>query len=417
LIALHFFYQLSIRLYVLVINIASMFNHKAKLWVSGRREWKKKLQAWRQNNTGELIWVHCASLGEFEQGRPVIEAIRENYPEKKILLTFFSPSGYEIRKNYAHADLVIYLPADTIRNASTFIKTLQPTLVLFVKYEYWANYFFTLKKEGIPLYIISGILRPEQRFFGVFSSYWKKVLACVTHFYVQDSQTAELLQGVGIDHVTIAGDTRFDRVARIPEQSQPASMSKFKSYCSDRFVLVAGSTWPEEDALLEIWRKDKRYDQDGLIIIPHETDEEHIQQICRRFARSVRWTQITGEIPRESVLVIDTIGMLSFIYQYADLVLIGGGFGKGIHNTLEAATWGVPILFGPRHEKFREALGLLSVGGAYTFQNQAGFLEIVEKLRVDASLREKSGHQAKKFVEENTGATTVIMNGIRSYFP
>lgn len=398
----------------MLINIASLFNHKARLWVHGRKDVLERLHAWRKQHPGKLIWMHCASLGEFEQGRSVLEKVRSEYPQHQILLTFFSPSGYEIRKNYAQADGVFYLPADTPGQARTFITTLNPTLVIFVKYEYWANYFFTLKKQGVPLYVISAILRPEQRFFGVFSSFWKKVLECVTHYYVQDEKTAELLHRAGIHSVTIAGDTRFDRVAHIPSQEQPAALRKMEDYCKDRFVFVAGSTWPGDDMLLEAWRKSPQHQHDALIIIPHETGEAHIQQLMGRFNKVVRWTQTEGPFPQDAVVIIDTIGLLSFIYRYADLVMIGGGFGKGIHNTLEAATWGVPVIFGPRHEKFREALGLLNSGGGFTFQNQSEFENTTEKLRTDKAFRENSGIAAEKFVKENTGATSVIMNGIHS---
>jgi 3-deoxy-D-manno-octulosonic-acid transferase len=412
LIPLHLLYQLSIRLYIIAIHIASWFNHKASLWVKGRQDWQKKLSQFREQNTGKLVWIHCASLGEFEQGRSVIESIRKKYPQTKILLTFFSPSGYEIRKNYAEVDFVCYLPADTKTNAKTFISIIQPSMVIFVKYEYWANYFFQLKEQQIPLIIVSGILRDNQRFFGIFSSFWKTVLACVTHFYVQDENTEKLLHGIGIPQVTIAGDTRFDRVSVIPDQKRPEALSKLETFCNDRFVVVAGSTWPQEEEMLSKWKNKEQQQQDALIIIPHEIGEQHIESIISLFPRAVRWSKCETEIPQDAVLILDTIGLLSTVYQFADVVVIGGGFGKGIHNTLEAATWGVPVIFGPKHEKFREALGLKSCGGGFSFRSQDELQEIIEKFKADQAFSLKSGENAKKFVVAHTGATSVIMSGI-----
>lgn len=414
-IPLHLIYQISIRLYIIAIHLASWFNHKASLWVKGRQNWEKNLSQFRKENPGKLVWIHCASLGEFEQGRSVIESIRKDHPEYIILLTFFSPSGYEVRKNYAEADLVCYLPADTKSNARSFISIIQPSLVVFVKYEYWANYFFELKIKAIPLIIVSGILRDDQRFFGLFSSFWKKVLACVTHFYVQDESTQKLLHGIGIQQVTVAGDTRFDRVAVIPDQKRPEALSKLDTYCNDRFVVVAGSTWPQEEEMLSKWRNNDLQHQDALIIIPHEIGEQHIESICSLFSNAVRWSKSEGEIPQNSVLILDTIGLLSAVYQFADVVVIGGGFGKGIHNTLEAATWEVPVIFGPKHEKFREALGLKSCGGGFSFRSQDELQEIIKKFKADQAFRLKSGENAKKFVIAHTGATSMIMSGIQTF--
>jgi len=328
---LHVIYNIGIYLYVLAIRIASVFNEKAKLWVTGRRNLFQSLSVWRKENEGDLIWIHCASLGEFEQGRPIIEAIKKEKSSTKIVLTFFSPSGYEIRKKYAFADYVCYLPSDTPRNARKFIEVLRPKAALIVKYEYWANFFFACKKLEVPLIIISGILRKEQRFFGLFSSFWKRVLNCVTHFFVQNEETQNLLSGIGFRNITVSGDSRFDRVIEIANNAKP--LEDIALFKGNFFCVIAGSSWPQEEEILHRWLERWKTVNIKLIIVPHEISAGHISSIEKLFSSSVKWSERkTKDISISNVLIVDTIGLLSSIYRYADVAVIGGGFGKGIHN-------------------------------------------------------------------------------------
>lgn len=394
--------------------LTSLFNKKAKLWKDGRKDLLIDLEAWRKKNEGSLIWMHCASLGEFEQGRPVIEALRKEYPNIKILLTFFSPSGYEVRKSYNLADKVCYLPADTPLNASRFISAIQPSSVFFVKYEYWANYFFECKKKSIPLYIVSGILRKDQRFFGSFQSFWKEVLGCVTHFFVQNDETSRLLQVNGFNDVTMTGDTRFDRVVKLAAEAGVIDeIAKFKG---DSFCIVGGSTWPEEEQILAEWRKQMINSQQDyrIIVVPHEITASHIDSIQKQFPEAILWSERGQKrLTQSKVLIIDAIGLLSVLYRYGDAGLIGGGFGKGIHNTLEAAVWGIPVLFGPRHQKFAEALELQACGGGFSFNNQTELDNYISKFVSDQAFREQCGVSAGEYVKGKAGATALIMNELK----
>ena len=414
-IALRLIYLLSIRLYVAAIAIASLFNSKAKKWISGRKYVMRDLDEWRKAHPGKLMWIHCASLGEFEQGRPVMEAIRKEYPNFLLLLTFFSPSGFEVRKDYSGVDYVCYLPTDTAMHARKFILLANPSLVMVVKYEYWANYFFELNSKGIPLYIISGILRPDQRFFGVFSGFWKKVLGCVTHFFVQDEVTYKLLIQHGFSNASIAGDTRFDRVVAMASTAgQVEELAKFRG---DKFCIVAGSSWEPEEKMLAKWHQTHRSEEHKLIIVPHETDDVHIQALIQKFPGAMRWSKRGGvDLSRANVLIIDVIGLLSVAYRYGNVAVIGGGFGRGIHNTLEAAVWGIPVLFGPRYLKFNEAIGLIAVEGAFCFHNEDEMCERIDFLHRHREELRKTGVQAGKFVQERKGATDVIMIGLKKKF-
>lgn len=406
----HTFYNLGIYAYSSAIGVAAIFNKKAQFWVNGRKGWKLNLRTWRAQNSGKLFWFHCASLGEFEQGRPVIEAIRQRQPDIKILLTFFSPSGFEIRKNYEGADGVFYLPADSPANARAFLEIIQPAAAFFVKYEYWANYFFCCKKHQIPLFIVSAILRPDQRFFGVMQSFWKKVLHCVHHFFVQNERTISLLNQNGFDQATLCGDTRFDRVISIASQSK--SLPEIAAFAQDSFVLVAGSTWPRDEDILAA-----SIEKSGmkLIIVPHEIDPTHIQSIETKFTGSIRWSQLRGKSLREAnVLIVDSIGMLSSIYQYADVVMIGGGFGKGIHNTLEAAVWGKPLLFGPVHQKFDEAIGLIREKAALVIHQSNELDENLRVLKSKPDVLLTMSQNARAFVEGHSGATQRILHYLES---
>lgn len=409
---LRLIYHLAIKLYVAAIAIASVFNKKAKLWINGRKHVLDDLHGWRKLHPGKLIWMHCASLGEFEQGRPVIESIKKEFPDMLVLLTFFSPSGYEVRKHYSGAEFVCYLPADTTRNAKEFIQLMHPSLVLIVKYEYWANYFLELKRNHIPLFIVAGILRPDQRFFGLFSGFWKKVLDCVTHFYVQDESTFQLLQKHGYENATLAGDTRFDRVAEIASSAKPIDeLAKFRGA---HFCIVAGSSWEPEEKILAEWHQKNRSKDHRLIIVPHEIDEAHILSLMQKFPAAIRWSKRGGvDLSNVTVLIIDVIGLLSVAYRYGNVAVIGGGFGRGIHNTLEAAVWGMPVLFGPRYSKFTEAVGLIQAGGAFSVNNSDEMHERLDLLRNQRKELSDSGVLAGKFVQARKGATEVIMMGLR----
>jgi len=407
---LHFLYNISIYLYTALMRIAALFHPKAKKWIEGRNGWLGLLSAWRQKNAGIVYWFHCASVGEFEQGRPLIEALREKNSSVKIVLTFFSPSGYEMRKDYPHADLVMYLPADTTSNVSVFLDILKPEKVFFIKYEYWANYFFGCKKRNIPLYIVSGILRPEQRFFGVFKPFWKKVLACVHTFFVQNKQTEMLLHGLEFSNVVLTGDTRYDRVTTIAKTAKPyPQLEKF----SEGFVcLVGGSTWRADEEVLQLVYENLK-GRIKLLIVPHEISENHIAEILRTWPHAELWTKLTDSaLPESDVLILDTMGMLSAVYRYADTALIGGGFGAGIHNTLEAAVWGVPVAFGPRYGKFQEAIDLLERRAAVTDSQKERLAEKIIKLCLDGQLRGQMSRAAAEMTAKSTGATALILNNL-----
>lgn len=384
-----------------------MFNSKAALWINGRKNTLSEINVWRQQNQGNVVWIHCASLGEFEQGRPIIEALKREYPNLKIVLTFFSPSGYEIRKKYEYADYVCYLPADTPNNARKFLENLKPKFALVVKYEYWANYFFQCHKQNIPLFIVSGILRKDQRFFGLFSAFWKKVLGCVTYFFVQNEETKKLLSTIGFSNVTISGDSRFDRVIEIAANAKPIhEIEKFKG---NSFCVIAGSSWPQEEKMLHVWFEKHKTENIKLILVPHEISDTHISAIQKNFPSSLRWSERnTQNITSAKVLIIDTIGLLSSIYQYADAAVIGGGFGKGIHNVLEAAVWGVPVLFGPNFHKFEEAKQLIFFGGAFVIADEAALNYHLSKLK-DNNMRLLAGQSAANYVKDNAGATLRFM--------
>lgn len=388
--------------------LVALFHGKSRLWVNGRKAWRARLRAWREANTGEVVWMHCASLGEFEQGRTVLEEIRRRHPKKKLLLTFFSPSGYEVRKNYEGVDGVFYLPADTASDARDFLEILQPSMVLVVKYEYWPNYFFACRKRAIPIYMISAILRPGQRFFGWMRGYWQGVLGCVTHFFVQNEESLALLHSIGITRVTITGDTRFDRVVQTVANAR--ELPVLASFAEGHRVLVAGSTWPADEQALRMWLEQASAEW-RLVIVPHEVGEGHVQHILQQFPDAVRWSaSAMNSVSSHSVLVVDTIGLLSSVYTHADVCWIGGGFGAGIHNTLEAAAWGKPVVFGPRYHKFDEARGLIAAGAAQSAQTAEDGVRILNAICTNESLQEAKGRSAGQFVQQGRGATDKILS-------
>ena len=404
-------YKIGIFFYSLVIRLASPFNEKARLFVAGRKNWRETLQN-QIENEAKYIWFHCASLGEFEQGRPVIEEVKKQFPEFKIVLTFFSPSGFEIRKNYNGADIVTYLPIDTKSNAHAFISIVQPEKVFFIKYEFWHFYIAELKKQDIPLYIISAIFRENQHFFKntPWGKWFRKSLFQFEHFFVQNETSAQLLKTIGINNISVSGDTRFDRVAAIEKNTKEIPIvEKFKGNAQ---LIIAGSTWdPDEELIIEFINKNKDL---KFIIAPHEVSIVNINRIHKLLKRpAISFSNINNSnIDNFQVLIIDSIGLLSSIYKYGDVAYIGGGFGIGIHNILEAATFGMPIVFGPNYKKFKEAVELYSIGGAFSITNFHELEHTFYHLISNKKVLNKSSNISKAYVEKNVGSTKVIIKKV-----
>jgi 3-deoxy-D-manno-octulosonic-acid transferase len=406
-------YNAGIRLYFLAVYLVSIFNKKAKHWISGRK---------KQNliKNGPSAWFHFASLGEFEQGRPVLEQMRVLRPELKTIITFFSPSGYEIRKNTPLADHVYYLPLDTAKNARQFVNTIEPVVVIFTKYEYWYHFYKELNDRHIPLYIISGIFRPGQIFFKWYGGLHRRMLSFVTHFFVQDEPSKQLLQTIGITNSTISGDTRFDRVWA--NAKQPKALPLISQFKGNHQLFLAGSTWPPDEQLLaDLIKANPEW---KFIIAPHEIGDEKISKLADilspfsaiKYSQIINNTKLLANKPQLNTnyqcLIIDNIGMLSSLYQYGDIAYIGGGFGAGIHNTLEAAAFGLPVIFGPNYEKFKEAKDLISLGAGFTISNAGDLETIAGKLMGNEQFRTLAGQTAGKYVAEHTGATGIIVNTI-----
>ena len=407
-------YNFSILLYVFAVRIASLFNPKAQLWLKGRKDIFEKLRAAIPAGDISLVWFHCASLGEFEQGRPLIELMRKKDPSVKILLTFFSPSGYEVRKNYAGADYIFYLPLDTTRNAKRFIDSVRPKAVFFVKYEFWFNYLRELKQRNIPVYLVSGIFRDDHHFFKSYGSWFRDQLNSFAHFYLQDERSQQLLNAIGFNNTTVCGDTRFDRVFEISQQVKQIDV--VKQFAGDHKVLIMGSSWPEDEKIVQSPEVQRATLQDYKIIIaPHEIDEKHIAAIEAGFKNKewcLRFSQANeSNIKNANILIIDNIGMLSSLYQYGTVAFIGGGFGKGIHNILEAATFGLPVIFGPNYEKFTEAKELIRLGGAFEINNEEEFKKTITLLN-DNEVLKTASHISKQYVQSRVGASEKILNSI-----
>ncbi|WP_321279743.1 glycosyltransferase N-terminal domain-containing protein [Marinifilum fragile] len=405
------FYNLSIRLYVLLIRIAAFFNPKAKQWVVGRKNVFVKLQE-EINGEEDIVWFHSASLGEFEQGRPVIESFKEKYPNSKILLTFFSPSGYEVRKNYEGADYIFYLPPDFARNAKRFMDIVNPKMAFFIKYEFWHHYLKELKKRNVPTYIFSTIFRPDQLFFKGYGSFHRKMLSAFTHLFVQNQESVDLLKRIGLSNVTLTGDTRFDRVYTIATNSK--TLPKVEGFAQGKEVLIAGSTWPkDEENIIRYLNETKNSYK--YIIAAHEVDEDHINNITSKIQKSwVRYTKATKEeIDAAEVLVIDCIGVLSSLYRYGTVSYIGGGFGRGIHNTLEAATFGLPVIFGPNYHKFQEAKDLIEIGASKSYENYSELKNLLDIFYENSEKRNFSGLQSKNYVDKMRGASDKILLEIK----
>ena len=405
-------YNLAIHAYYLLIRLASLFDSKARQWVKGRENQFEKM-AEELKNKEPIAWFHAASLGEFEQGRPVMEAFRKQYPSFKILLTFFSPSGYEIRKNYEGADYIFYLPIDTPGKAKRFIQLVNPKIAVFIKYEFWFNYIHILHKRQVPLFIISAIFRKEQHFFQWYGGWFRKILGCFSYFFVQNQESFDLLRSIGIDKVMISGDTRFDRVKEIA--SNKKSFPLIEQFAAGYKVLLAGSSWPPDEAIIQKLPEDKAR---KIIIAPHEIHEDHIAAIENRLGkeRTLRYSKADeSNILTSEILIVDGMGFLSSLYQYCDVAYIGGGFGKAIHNILEAVTFGKPVIFGPTYHKFKEAVDLIELGGAFTVNNEQEFITIFGKLNSDREYYDRASAICKAYVEENCGASGMIIDKLSDY--
>jgi 3-deoxy-D-manno-octulosonic-acid transferase len=405
-------YNLSIWLYSAALNLASLWNPKAKAWVDGRKGLLDRMEvAFSEIKGRKRIWMHCASLGEFEQGRPVLEALRNQYPDAYIMVTFFSPSGYEIRKNYPVADHVFYLPVDRPSNARKFIDILQPDLAIFVKYEYWLNLLRVMKKKGIPVLMISALFQHKQIFFQWYGYWFKKALKGFRHFFVQNQESSTLLSSAGIHSFSITGDTRFDRVLSITENF--TELPLIKNFCNTAFAIVAGSTWEEDE---EVWTHLVRTRQDiRFIFAPHELYKDHLKSIERLFPRRILYSELAEgiDVADSNVLVIDNFGMLSRLYHYGTICYIGGGFSNGIHNILEAAVHGKPLIFGPAFYKFQEAVDLLELGGAETVESAIELEKIVAEWLTNPVEMAERGTVSSDYVKERAGATKKIIRYIQ----
>lgn len=410
---MHFIYNISVWVYALGIRLAALFNNKAKLWVDGRKNIFREISEAIPKDE-KLIWFHCASLGEFEQGRPVIEAFRKQFNDHKILLTFFSPSGYEVRKNFDQADYVFYLPLDTPLRAKKFIALTQPRLAIFIKYEFWFNYLNELSKNKIPLLMVSVIFRPSQHFFKPWGGWSRKQLQKVTWFFVQNEATKNLLNRIKVYHSSVSGDTRFDRVIQLP--SEKINLPLIETFADGKPLLVAGSTWPaDEDLLKSLLQSEHPF---KLVIAPHVVSTSHIREILMKFEafHPLLFSKIkNNKLSEKRVLIIDSIGMLSKLYRFGNMAYIGGGFGAGIHNILEAATYGLPVIFGPNYQRFQEAVELIRLGGAFAIHDEESCLQAFGHLASDKNLLRKSGETARKYVTSNAGATAMVVEKAKEY--
>lgn len=399
-------YNFCVAVYARLIALASLWNPKAKLWTTGRKNVFERM-ARAISPSDRIVWIHVASLGEFEQGRPLMEQIRKQYPEFKILLTFFSPSGYEVRKDYKGADYIFYMPIDTPRNVRRFLDIAHPEIAVFVKYEFWLNYLRQLKARGTRTYVISSIFRRNSIFFRSYGFLWRQALDAFDRIFVQNEESRELLHGIGFDNVIVAGDTRFDRVAAIAEAVK--RIDAIETFKGEAPLFIAGSTWrPDEEILMELIADNPRI---KFVIAPHEMDEARINRIMTQTCgRAVRYTHCDAQsLARSQVLILDTVGILASVYRYASWAYIGGGFGVGIHNTLEAATFALPIAFGPNYAKFKEARDMVALGAATKVESAEELKRWFAPLRDDSVLRAKVSSTAKDYTVKNQGATSLIM--------
>lgn len=414
---MHFLYNLGIWCYSLIIHLAAGFNPKAALWVSGRQHWRVRLRHQLAANDKPTLWMHVSSLGEFEQGRPVLELFRQAHPDWRIVLTFFSPSGFEVRKNYPHADVVAYLPADTPNNARDFLNLVKPNLAVFVKYDFWANYLFTLQKRQTPTLLIAALFRPEQSFFKWYGQFSRKILTCFDEIQVQEASSLKLLQSIDIKPVTVAGDTRIDRVLNLAAQAANNPVAQHFSGQSEgrpQPVLIAGSSWEADETLILSVLDLPEFAAFKLIIAPHDPSGQHLERLCARRTDLVLHSRYTFEPSAETrILVIDNVGMLNTLYQYADIAYIGGGFGKGIHNTLEPAAFGLPVIFGPKYQKFEEARQFVQREGAFPVENGQELVVVLHRLQ-DPAFYQSASKAVLLYLQENEGASLKAVSWLES---
>lgn len=391
-----------------ILSVYGLFNKKIKLFVKGRSETFQKLAVLKPDD--KVVWIHAASLGEFEQARPIIEEIKKSYPNHKIVVTFFSPSGYEIRKNYELADVICYLPFDTRGRVKKFLELTRPDLAIIVKYEFWPNLLKQLKVNAISTILVSGIFRSTQQFFKSSGGWMRKALDTFDHFFLQDESSQKLLKSINLDNTTITGDTRLDRVVHILEQDN--TLSFVEEFKEDHYTVVAGSTWPEDEELLVNYINSSK--DEKFIIAPHSMNEKAIQKLKESISKSVVLfsEKAMQDLSQFDVMIVDTIGLLTKIYSYADTVYIGGGFKTGLHNTLEAATFGVPIVIGPEYGKFKEAVDLVNLKGVISVTNQEEFSAILAQFKSDETFRKNTGTINSDYIQQNKGATKKIMNYI-----
>ncbi len=395
----------------MLLPLVAIFNPKIKLFYNGRKETFAKLQANISPNDS-VIWMHCASLGEFEQGRPVLEKINEQYPNYKILLSFFSPSGYEIRKDYELADVVVYLPLDSTKNANKFLKLAHPELAIFVKYEFWPNILAALKQQSIKTILISGIFRADQSFFTKKTAWFKKPLEAFSYFFVQDKTAVSLLESIGFNNTSLSGDTRFDRVFDLV--SQRKELDFLANFTKDKHTLVAGSTWEKDEELLVDYINNHAQENQVFIIAPHNIKASNINHLAQQFQpKTLLYSSATAvNIKEAKVLIIDSIGILTSVYYYANIAYVGGGFGTGIHNILEPATYRIPIIIGPKYQKFKEAKELISQESCFVIKTKKELTTQLQQFYNNPDLLLKTGKISANYVKENTGATKLIMNYI-----
>ena len=406
-------YNLGIYLYLIGVAIVSLFNEKVRKMWRGERNAIRVLKE-KVDPQAQYVWFHAASLGEFEQGRPLMEQLRREHPEYKILLTFFSPSGYEVRKNYEGADIICYLPLDTITNARRFLRAIHPVMAFFIKYEFWYNYLHILKHRDVPVYSVSSIFRPDQIFFKWYGRQYAHVLKCFTHFYVQNQISKDLLASIGITDVSIVGDTRFDRVLQIKDAAKQLPI--VEAFCQQQKVFVAGSSWqPDEDIFIRYFNEHPEW---KMVIAPHVIGEDHLKQIVsklegRKVVRYSECLENSGYSENSDVLIIDCFGLLSSIYRYATVCYVGGGFGVSIHNTLEAAVWCKPVIFGPENKKFQEAQGLKECGGGFEIHDDDEFSALMNRFEKEADALTQASRAAGDFVKQRAGATQMILSNVQ----
>lgn len=405
-----FLYNTGISLYKLGVRAASLKNHKAKQLLEGQARTFSYLKE-RLTPGTRYIWIHAASLGEFEQGRPLIEMIKAKQPDAHIVLSFFSPSGYEVRKGYNMVDAVVYLPFDLPENVDKFINLVNPQMAIFIKYEFWGNYLKTLKRRGIPTYLVSAIFRPGQVFFKPWGGMFREVLSCFTTMFVQNAASRTLLNKIGFNNVEVAGDTRFDRVADVRNAAKDFPVvERFVS--NSKFTLVAGSSWqPDEDIIVPYFNSHPGM---KLILAPHEFDKERLDALLAKFERPVSLYSCASadEMEQCDALVVDCFGILSSLYRYGQVAYVGGGFGAGIHNVNEAAVYGMPVVFGPNHKKFREATDLIACGGGFAIDGDEAFAKVMDKMLSNKAFLEKSGTIADKYIQSHLGATDFVYANI-----